>query len=281
MDKIKLIVTKIQNGLNKIKKIYKSNRNNSILLFIIIFITGYGMFFTSKGWLDLNNQPKKYTELNSTVNIDKRELKLVKWTYCEATQTMEIEVDVNNTNYDGINDFYFTANDRKGNMYKVNTIIVSPTLAVVQIENMKKLNEVRLTMQVNYGDRKSTDMAKFYTNIDQVEKVDKIITYSTMDEYYIARLDRYITDYNKQIQDLQNKIADENKKLDSYNAILTDLNKQKNYVAADELTKVNKQIADTNTGISECNLNIATYNNSIKDTKNKIQNTEAIKEVYK
>lgn len=265
----------------KMQKFYKSNRNYSIILFIFIYLVGYGLFITSRSWIYTGDKITKYTDINTVITIDNRELKLVKWTYCESSSAMEVEIDINNTNFDGINDFIFTANDKSGKRYKVDTIIVSPTLSVVQIKGVKKQTQIRLTMQVNYGTQLSTEIAKFYTNYNQVEKVNEIITYNTMDEYYIARLDRYIADYNIQINDLQNKVEEQTKRIDSYNSQLTDLNIKKNYVAADELVKVEKEITDTKNGINECNNKISELNNSIMDIQKKIENTEAIKEVYK
>jgi len=265
------------------KKKFKSSRNNSIILFLVIFLGGYFLLFTSKSWLDNGNTEKKYTVLNTVETIDNRSLKLVKWNYCESTSTMEIEIEINNTTYDGINSFIFGCNDRKGKNYKVDAIITSPTLTVIQIQNVnvKKLSEIRLTMQVDYGGRKSEEMAKFYTNNDQVDKVEEIITYNTLDSYYLAKLDKYIIEYKKQITDLTTKITEQNGKLTNYNAVLNDLTKQQNYVAADELEKVNKEIADTKNGINECTNSIKDFNTSIKETEKKIQNTQAIKEVYK
>jgi len=283
VDLLGKLIKKSKTIMALIKKKYKSNRNNSIIFFLVIFLGGYFLLFTSKSWLDNGNTIKNYTALNTVETIDNRDLKLTKWNYCESTGEMEIEIEINNKTYDGVNEFVFGCNDRKGKNYKVDTIIISPTITVVQIHdvNAKKLSEIRLTMQVNYGDHKSTDIAKFYTNIDQVDKVDEIITYNSLDEYYIAKLDKYIADYTKQISDLNDKIAEQNTKLTNYNAVLNDLYKQQNYVAADELVKVNKEIADTKTGITECTNSIKAFNTTITDTEKKIQNTQAIKEVYK
>lgn len=52
-------------------------------------------------------------------------------------------------------------------------------------------------------------MAKFYTNAEKVERVDKIVDYNTTEEYYIAKLNTYIANYQNEINEIQRNISEQ------------------------------------------------------------------------
>lgn len=266
--------------ISKLQQLLKKNRNLSMVLFVSTVVIIFIFFFLSKTLFDRKNE-LKFTNVNSVITIDKRDITLAKWVYCKETKKMEIEFDIVNTTYDG-NDIYdFDVVDRKGNKYHTDVVVTAPTMSVVQVENVpEEFSEMRIAMKVNYTDRKTDEIAKFYTNINQVEKVDEIVTYNSLEEYYVAKLNRYIDNYNSEIADTQKNIDAENKTVDNYNDLISNLNMQKSYAAGDELNSINKQIADTNKLLIASNQKIAGYRNDIINIQRKIDDYESIKKAY-
>lgn len=267
--------------IKKVKYKVKENRNVSILLLIIGIASGYVFFFASRSIFNVEKK-LKFSEINSVVEMDNREITLAKWVYCETTNKMEIELDILNKTYDGNDTYNFSVIDREGHSYKVSTTVSAPTMSVIQVEDVPKdFTELRLAMNVQYDKNNlSEEMVKFYTNIDYVERVNEIITYYSIDDYYVAKLDRFIAAYNKNISELQDKINSENNNIGNYNILLNDLKLKKTYAAGNELTEINKQISDTYTLITTAQTNIDTYNNEISEINKKIEDYKTIREVY-
>ena len=266
------------NVVKKIKKIIKNNRNISMICTLVLIICCYIFFFSSK-FIFNHKEQYKFSEINSVIEIDNREITLAKWIYCPSDNKMEIEFDINNKNYDGNDEYLVEVIDRKGNKYAINKVIEAPVMVVAQVSDIpEEWTELRVSISVQ--NEESKNVAKWYTNKDVIEYAEKIITYNSLDEYYAAKLDRYITGYEKEIEDIQNKILDEEKKIENYNSIIDNLSKQKLFAAGDELAKIVEQINDTNILIISSNSQIKDYEKDIEDIRSKISDYKAIKDVY-
>lgn len=272
------MVEKIKAANVKLKRIMKNNHNYTMVLFALLVISGYIFFFSSKEIFG-ENKVLKFSDMNTIVKSDEtnREITLTKWIYCPETLTMEIELSIVNKNYDGNDSYDYSIIDRKGKKYECNVVISAPTIQVIQIYNVpENFKELRLAM--NMGDK--TELAKYYTNQNQVEGVDEIITYDSLNDYYIAKLDRYIKQYEDEIEDVKGQIEDQNQTYNNYNDLLNNLVLQKNYAAGDELDGLNKQIADTNKLMISTTSTINDLKNIIKDKEKKIGDYKAIREAY-
>lgn len=268
------------NFKSRFQQVLKKNRNLSMIMFIIISLFIFCFFFMSKT-LFMKGKQLKHSDIDSVITIDQRDITLAKWVYCKDSKKMEIEFDIVNTTYDGNDVYKFDVVDRKGNKYNSKVVVTAPTMSVVQIEDVPDdFSEIRIAMNVDYTDRKADEIAKFYTNHDQVEMVDQIITYNNLEEYYVAKLNRYIDNYNEEIANTEKCIDTEKTSVENYNDLISNLNMQKNYAAGDELNNINKQIAETNKLLIAANKKIAGYRDDIINIKRKIDDYEAIKKAY-
>lgn len=267
--------------LKKIQKFLKKHQNVSMSVFVIFVISGYFFFIFSKNIFHEKGD-LKYTEINSKETLEQREITLNKWVYCPDMQEMEVEFDVVNATYDGIDTYKVTASDRQKRQYTTSVVLSSPTMQVIRIKNVEEqeFSELRLALQVDYTGTVSKEMAKFYTNAEKVERVDKIVDYSTIEEYYIAKLNTYIANYQNEINEIQRNISEQEKKQQAADELIQELNLKLNYAAGDEKSSINSQIADVNKQLIELNTKIQQYKTQITEIQKNIADYEAIKNAY-
>ena len=267
--------------LKKIQKFLRKHQNVSMAFFVIFVISGYVFFFFSKN-IFREKTELKYTEINSKETLEQREITLAKWIYCPDTQTMEVEINIVNSTYDGIDTYKVTASDREKRQYATSVVLSSPTMQVIRIVNVEEqeFSELRLTLQIDYTGTVSKEMAKFYTNTEQIERVDKIADYNTVEEYYIAKLNTYITNYQKEINEIQRNISEQEKKQQAADELIQELNLKLSYAAGNEKSSINSQIADVNKQLIELNTKIQQYKTQITEIQKNIADYEAIKNAY-
>lgn len=266
--------------IKKIQHYIKKSRNAQMNIFMITVLLMYVFFFSSKQIFNVKRE-LKYSAINTVSTIDNRDITLAKWLYCKETGLMEIELNILNKSYDGNDIYKITSNDRKGNMYETEIIISTPTMQVVQIKDVPPdFTEIRIAINVDYGTDTSAEMVKFYTNNEQVEMVNEIITYYDLNDYYVAKLDRYISGYEKQIEEINKKIEAEEVNIQNCNNLINNLSLQKNYAAGNELNEINQQIADANKQLINSNALISSYREEIIDIEKSISDYKAIRLMY-
>ena len=267
--------------IKKVQLVFKKSRNAKIFICAISIVVVYMFFFTSKTIFHVQGE-KKNTEINSVTEFEQRKVTLAKWVYCKDTQTMEVEFDIVNSNYDGNDQYVFSVVDRKQKIYDFEVLFSNPTMAVLQVHNVQEdFSEMRIQMKVDYGNNNlSTEAGKFYVNNDTVECVNSIVTYHTMEDYYVAKLSRYIDNYNKQIEEITAKMMVEVENEDNCYKQINDLNLQKNYIAGDELNNINTQINEINKKAIEYGKLAYKYNQEIEEIQKKIKDYENIMKLY-
>ena len=253
---------------------------SQVNIFMITVLLMYVFFFSSKQIFNVKRE-LKYSAINTVSTIDNRDITLAKWLYCKETGLMEIELNILNKSYDGNDIYKITSNDRKGNIYQADIVISTPTMQVVQIKDVPPVfSEIRIAISVDYGTDTSAEMVKFYTNNEQVEMVNEIITYYDLNDYYVAKLDRYISGYEKQIEEINKKIEAEEVNIQNCNNLINNLSLQKNYAAGNELNEINQQIADANKQLINSNALISSYREEIIDIEKSISDYKAIRLMY-
>lgn len=272
-------MTTVNISAAKLKRLLNKNCNIAMLFNVFVILCGY-TFFLSSDYIFNRNKPLKYTEMNSTNTIDNRDITLVKWIYSPKDLKMEIELDIINNDYDANDKYSVCLIDRKGMEYTCNLIIESPTMLVIQAENVPQdFKELRLGVSVDYSE-KTSEMAKYYVSRDSVEYVDNIVTYDSLESYYIAKLDRYIAAYNEDKIRVNEELEKENSNYSSYEELLNNYNFQKNYAAGNEVAKIDNQIVELNKKMTECLKKINELEKQIEDIDKKISDYKAIKKAY-
>lgn len=265
------------NGKEKLKKII-NNKNNKLFIGIIVILSGYIFFFNSQKIFN-SKQELKNTDINTTIEMEDRQITLAKWVYCPETEIMEVEFDIINNSYDGNDEYKFTAINRAGDKFNTTVIFTSPTISVIRLSGIKPdFSELRVSIDIDT--ETEHEPAKFYVSQDKVEIVSEIQDYENLNAYYVSKLNRYISNYKSEIEEIQKNLSEANEKVQNFNDLINNLEMQKNYAAGDELNNLNKQISDVNKQLISINSEISKYESDIKDIEEKISDYEAIKMIY-
>ena len=89
-------------GSKKPGRFRKAKGTYFFYIFIFFFIGGYALFFSSRGWMSTQSLAKKQTELHKEVEWENRKVRIIRWEYSEEQHLMEVELDITNTKYDGL-----------------------------------------------------------------------------------------------------------------------------------------------------------------------------------
>lgn len=262
----------------KLKSLIRHNKNSSFIIFIIIYISGYGLFFSSTSWFPSTGATKNQTALDTTLTLDNHNFTLKNWTWSKSQNLMEIEIDVNNNNYDGIDKYLFSCRDQKLKPLEVKPIVENKNLLVYHIKVTDDIKELSFRLKIdNDSKNKSFDMIRFYTNAASVEKVKKIESL-TSHGYYVQRLERTILKYQNAISVHQNYINQIDNKIASANEEISTLTKTIPLLGSDDTIQTQKRIDEIKDTIEDFNnqkteeeKNIFTIQDKIKETLKKLE----------
>lgn len=238
-------------------------RNKDSIYFVIIiflFIAGYAFFFTSRLWMPPGSDVRYLTNLNEDVKWGNRTVKIIRWDYCDKSKTMEVELDVENTEYDGKNSYDFEALEYGGKELKIKKIVEEADWLVIQISDLpKRWSEVSLRMFVAGTDE---DRLKLYTNIKAVNKVENIVE-KDINGYRVGRFETEILNYQNEVDEKNKDISELTTEIENIQAEIARLEESKTY-------QTELQIEATNEKISEANLKLVSNQEKIVSLQEEI-----------
>ncbi len=248
-------------------------KNNFIWIYLSIVLLIYILFFVS-GNLFFSNIRTSATELNSTLNYQSRNITLLRWDYSEEQHLMEVELEVQNLAYDGINDYEFSCLFRPETKVNITQIISEDDYIILQIEDVPiNFNEssLRLTLPDS-----NADSLKFYTNSIAVNRVSNLYQKS-LTEYMTDRLYRDISMYEENIAALDERSEESKKTIENILLSIQSDEENKKYKTAAEIEEIETLISAKEEDIkSEENL-IKSYEKEKTELLSKIDN--AYKEI--
>ena len=283
---------------------------------LVVIIIGYTFFFTSRFFF---HSEKSFvcTELNTSAAMSENvTLTLKKWTYSADDKAMMVVFDAQNNGLAKLDLNYSSMERHTTKMLNIETgteqtklsvdiIYPADNMVVVNLTNVPdNFEEVCLMLQVSndisdtdlYDEslaafessesseesetKKSNSIISFYTNKDEVEKVEKIGDY-TYSDYRIEYLKIQKSDKEKQIEDLKNeneKMTVDNSK---YQANIKTLIDNQNFETTDEMELSNNKINSFKTKISsnekaiiDNNVKISELQATIKELDDAIQKVQ-------
>ena len=216
---------------------------NTLFLVIFLFVAaGYVFFFTSAQTLPGGNSVVA-TKMNYPLAFDdRRTVTITRWDYAPEQGVMEIEMELDNQSFDGLDAYSFSAlskNLRQSEL-TVKPIITDSDLYVIQFSGVPSdWRSVSLRIKVN--DPSKTDVLKCYANTESVHTVPELHE-KTKNEYLRDRLLRKISGYQEEIEKLKDTYDQNKQKI----AALEDKNRQleegRKYQTAEEIEKTNQEI---------------------------------------
>lgn len=251
IQKSKELRLKLKDRLN-----LKKNKE-AIRFFIIIFffVGGYAFFFSSTYWMPASADASYLTKIGATNLWEDREVTINRWQYSKKQRLMEIDLDVSNKSYDGINKYKFSAMDLKGNILKCEVIIEEDNWIVLRIEDIpKKWSDVSLRMEMPDG---TGDRLKLYTNIVDVERVAEL---KSMDRNgYMAQR------FNIEISNMQNDVETDYKQINTLKNEIAEVQKEIERISKEKLYQTEKEQIESDSLIAEANSTITSKQKEIQE----------------
>lgn len=233
-------------------------RNKDAIRFFIIiffFVGGYVFFFSSTYWMPTSADASYLTKIGVTNLWEDREVTINRWQYSETQQLMEIDLDVANKSYDGINKYKFSAMDLKGNNLKCEVMIEEDDWIVLRISDIpKRWSDVSLRMEMPDG---TGDRLKLYTNVVDVERVTEL---KSMDKNgYMAQK------FNIEISNMQKEVKSDNKQIDKLNNEIAEVQKEIERINKEKIYQTDKEKTESDTLIAEANSTITSKQKDIQE----------------
>lgn len=146
----------------------KRNTNRFLVSFLIIFFSGYLIFFTSKLWLPNTYNDVTVTPLGEEIEVQNRKIRIDKWAYSPESREMEIILEIENLSSDGINEYKFTLFDRGTGAQEIRETINTTDFIVLRATLSRRWSELSFRISAkDPADELST--MKFYTTKKSIE----------------------------------------------------------------------------------------------------------------
>lgn len=261
----------------------KNRKNKIFLIFIILFVGGYFLFFTSNLWYPDSGKMVKETPIFSPKEWNHRNITLLSWDYSETQQMMEIQLEINNTALDGIDKYTYTALERNSGYLNVVPIMETADYVVLHINNLKKnWREVSLRIGIPEENSKKVETKnelKLYTNKDSVHTVSSISN-RTENEYQTDRINSRITMYQNKIYSLNNSIdALETEKL-AHERDISALKDKSKYQTDQQKEESAQILSAAESSIQNLKIEIEKYEAEILEYTQRIQKAKEELTVY-
>ena len=240
--------------MNKID-LKKNKESIRFLIIIFFFVGGYAFFLTSMKWMPTTEDASYISKLGIENKWNDRTVVINRWDYSKEQNLMEVELKINNKSYDGKNKYNFSAKDLNGNDLKTNVKVEEDDWIVLQISDVPgRWSDISLRMSIK--DSKEETL-KLYTNIKDVDKVDKI-----------EKLDYkgYITKrFNIEINNYKDEISKNEKEKIKLNKEIGEIQKEIERLEQKKIYQTEQEKQDSDSLIGEANYSISTKQKKIED----------------
>lgn len=249
----------------------KKVKSTLFTVYLSTVIIGYFIFFLSPLYMPTDFQKYKTTLFNEEMELNpQRKFTLLRWDYSEDQHLMELEMDVDNSDFTSDETLKFSAKTKPSEKVNIKSIVNEDSYLVFQISNIPEdFEQVAFWISLS----KSGKLLRLYSNINDIHKVDHIETL-TKDEYLYNRLSRNVQTYQKNIKQYQDEIADKKILIEKATTKNAELETNKEYMTNTEIEEVNQKILDNESLISDTEKEIETLNNKISEEQNKIAMTQ-------
>lgn len=258
----------------------KRQKNKVIVLFIIIFIFGYFIFFSSSIWYPDNGNLVSATKISSEKTWNDRRVTLLAWDYSENQRMMEIKLEILNTTLDGMNTYTYEALERNGGYLDVKPVLETDDYIVLRIYAIdKNWDEISLRLKMPEEISDTQDALKLYTNSESVHRVASIEDL-TAAEYQLARIDSHIKIYQADINELEATIEElTNTKL-SQERDIAELKEKELYQTEEQIAESEQLISSAQAIIQNTETEISEAENKIAEYEERIKKANEEKKIY-
>ncbi len=243
--------------------------NLKFVIPINIIIIGYLFFFSSRLWMPVGSDVSFYTRLGVAQEWKDREITVIRWDYCEADRSMEIELDIQNKSFDGNNKYVASARDINEGFIDISKVVEEPDWIIIKLSDIpKRWSEISLRLGMTEDD---DEPCKIYTNILKVNHVEQL-GQDDIEGYRIQRFNLEISNYEKEMKKNQKEIDKTQKTNDNITQEIRRLEQNKK-------NETDQQKNETDEIISNARSQITMNNTAVQELEQK--NTEIQKRIEK
>lgn len=246
----------------------RNRKNIFMIVFMIIFVGGYILFFTSN--LYVKDSTQYYTEIRTSTELYDRTFTLLAWHYCESQNQMEIMFTVQDMSYDGNKNYLVSAKDRSKGDLNAYVYLQNEELLIVKIDDLPK-SYSDIYVQFMIDDDQKDSYIRFYTNSEAVDRVEAI-TDRQFYEYKIEQIELNNDFYYSEIDDYTAQKTKLEEEVKNANQTVDDLKSSVVYKTNAEITEIQSNIGSVMTDIANMENQIKTLDSEIAEKKSQIQN---------
>lgn len=261
----------------------RKKKNTFLLIVSVAVMFFYFVMFTSAMWLPSDGGDYQQIAINqSIINEEhKRTLTLVRWDYSEEQKQMQIQFRIENFNYDGKNEYNFSAIDKNNGKLKTVSVYQDMEILVIDIKDVpKKWSTISLRIGFAEEDPDQKNIFKIYGNSQNINEVNAIEE-GNKNSYYILDTECQITEIEKQIEDEkysitkhQDRISEITKTMSIKTENLEYMTEKEKKEAIAEISSMENEIKASQDSIKGSEDRISEYQDRIAKLEEKIKSYE-------
>ncbi len=228
---------------NKIR-INRKKTNRHLIIFLIIFICGYTLFFTSNLWLKIEPKPRYSYTLGTQINKNDRNMSIVDFIYSKDLEMMEIIIEIENLSLDDI-DHYKWKVRIDGSFYDTKVVVDDEDFVVLRVDDVDEFKEVMLRLELKEEDKDDDidfNKVRFYLNKNEIKRVETIKKEKTKNDYLKQSIRAKIYNNKKNIKLLESENIEIKKLILKAEDKIKKLNHKLKYEAPSEQIETQKSI---------------------------------------
>lgn len=229
----------------KVVRLAHAGKRNRYLAATGIAFIGYVLFLSSALWFPGQKKSMEYTPLGIQQEIGETTcmVSVVYWAYAPEQEAMLVELDL-----DGIrSEVTFSAVDKARDPIPVEVKLAQSGTYVLKLSSVPEdFQAISLRVMVEGQTR------RLYTNIDQVEQVNRLHFYPDLTGYYQARIQRNIEVLEQEIAAEKAQIQELDDQIAAYQVQITQTSERMPYLSRQQRTDAENSIETWKKEIAEC-----------------------------
>lgn len=229
----------------KVVRLAHAGKRNRYLAATGIAFIGYVLFLSSALWFPGQKKSMEYTPLGIQQEIGETTcmVSVVYWAYAPEQEAMLVELDL-----DGIrSEVTFSAVDKARDPIPVEVKLAQSGTYVLKLSSVPEdFQAISLRVMVEGQTR------RLYTNIDQVEQVNRLHFYPDLTGYYQARIQRNIEVLEQEIAAEKAQIQELDEQIAAYQVQITQTSERMPYLSRQQRTDAENSIETWKKEIAEC-----------------------------
>ncbi len=251
-------------------KVYKQKVNRHLLIFLIVFIVGYGFFFSSKAWMPSDEKKIIPTEMMVDLKANNRVIRPIEIEYSEADESIRFYFEMNKVSTDAIDEYRYSMATNDG-VHQGMIAYHNESLYVIDFDNVDDFEEISIRIDSkNKKDKDSFPTIKIYQFKEGLKDV-KTISELKGEAYDIVATEYKIDGFEREIESIEGDIEKENDIIEEGNESIEALRKDEEYKTLEEINEMKEEIQTIEADIQSAQGRIDDKNKEIAELQERIQ----------